>query len=121
MQTQPQMNWSKYLNLFSEENRNRPTRIAVYEGEPGSMMDYWLEDGLPLAGIDVDPDGNTGPEIEIMLDSRPGESANMTHRVIGVRFVKITLSAAGEADGLEIANDKGETTVLQFENSPIAE
>jgi hypothetical protein len=85
------------------------------------MLDYWLEDGLPLAGIDLDPDGPTGPEVEIMLDNRTAPPATMTHRVMGARFVKITLSATGEADGLEIQNSNGETTVLQFENVAVGD
>lgn len=121
MQPQGKTSWSKYLKLFSDENRNRLTRIAVYKGEPGSMLDYWLEDGLPLAGIDMDPDGAGGPDVEIMLDNRPGAPADMTHRVIGARFAKITLSATGEADGLEIQNNDGETTVLQFETSRVGD
>ena len=121
MKAQAQMKWGKYLQLFSNENRNRPTRIAVYEGEPGSMLDYWLEDGLPLSDIDVDPDGSTGPQVQIMLDNGPTAPANLTHRVIGARFVKITLSVTGEADGLEIQNSNGETTVVQFENGVLGD
>jgi len=117
MKTQAQMNWSKYLRLFSDENRDRPTRIAVYDGE---MRDYWLENGMPLAGVEVDLNGNRGLEVEIMLANCPGDTANMTHRVVGARSLKITLSASGEGDGLEIANDKSETTVLHFEDPELA-
>jgi hypothetical protein len=40
----------------------------------------------------------------------------MTHIVTGARFVKFTLSASGDADGLEVENSEAETTVLQFED-----
>ena len=111
-----QNNWSRFLSLFGEQNRFRPTRIAVYEGAPDAMTDYWLEDGLPLMGIDLDTHGENGPTVEIMLgDSTRSDSRHLTHVVQGARFVKIVLSASGEADGLEIDDAEGKTTVLQFE------
>lgn len=117
MKAMPEMKWSSFLKLFSEQNRNRPTRIAVFEGLPGDMNDYWLEDGLPLAGVDVDPDGEDGLEVEILLGDTSDPDAHMTRRVRGVRFARITLSADGESDGLELGTRTGESTVLRFETA----
>lgn len=112
-----QHNWSTFLELFSEHNRARPTRICAFEGAPDAMRDYWLEEGLPLAGIDVDARGESAPTIEIMLgDSTKTDSLHLTHVVSGARFAKIVLSANGDADGLEMEDSQGKTTILRFEN-----
>src|SRR5687767_4268923 len=97
-----QHNWSVFLNLFSEQNLQRLTRIGVFEGEPGEMTDYWLEAGLPLAGVDVDTHSKDAPVIEIMLGDRTKEdSRHLTHTVHNARFVRIVLSTSGESDGLD--------------------
>lgn len=115
--TKKQTKWAEFLKLFSEQNRFRPTRLGVFEGEPGEMRDYWLEDGLPLAGIDVDAHGEGAPTIEIMLGkSETVGSRTMTHIVRGVRSVNIVLSPGGDDDGLEIKDAEGNTTFLRFEN-----
>lgn len=119
MKVQMETNWSRFLKLFSELNRNRPTRLGVFKGLAGHIEDYWLEDRMPLAGVDLDLHGSSGPEVEIMLDGID-RSDHMSHRVFGVRMIKITLSLEGDADGLEIVNDHGETTLLRFENQPAA-
>ncbi len=115
--TETQHNWSAFLKLFSGQNQNRPTRIGVFEGEPGSMMDYWIEDGLPLTGIDIDARGNEAPAVEIMLGSiEKPDTRHLTHTIARTRFIRIVLSAGGESDGLDIENDEGRTTILRFEN-----
>jgi hypothetical protein len=112
-------NWSRFISLFGEQNRLRPTRIGVFEGPPDAMEDFWLEDGVPLMGIDIDAHGRDAPDIEIMLGSagKPG-NGHLTHVVEGAVFVKIILSASGNADSLEIQGRDGRTTVLQFEELP---
>ncbi len=110
-------NWNEFMKLFSEKNRFRPTRLGVFEGEPGEMRDYWLEDGLPLAGIDVDDHNATAPTIEIMLGkSGAPDSRTMTHVVRGAQSANIILSNGGIDDGLEIKDEEGNTTFLRFEN-----
>jgi len=116
--TQAQHNWSAFLQLFSGQNKRRPTRIGVFEGEPGAMTDYWLEDGLPLEGIDIDTRGENAPTVEIMLgDAREPNSREFTHTIARARFVRIVLSASGESDGLDIEDEQGATTILRFENN----
>ena len=112
-----QNNWSALLKTFSRQHEARPTRIGVFEGEPGAMADYWLEDGLPLEGIDIDAHGDKSPTIEIMLGNvqNPG-SRVFTHTITKTRFIKMILSASGESDGLEIEDESGAITILRFEN-----
>jgi hypothetical protein len=114
--TEKQHNWTEFIKLFSRQNKSRPTRIGVFEGEPGNMTDYWLADGLPLEGIDIDTHGDT-LTIEIMLGNAEKAGARaFTHIIEKARFAKIVLSASGESDGLEIENDEGAITILRFEN-----
>lgn len=115
--TEIQHNWTDFLKLFSRQNHKRPTRIAVFEGEPGSMSDYWIEDGLPLNGIDIDAHGKNAPSVEIMLGTEEKSNLrHLTHNIVKVRFIKIILSASGETDGLDIEDELGVTTILRFEN-----
>lgn len=110
-------NWTEFFKLFTEQNHLRPTRLGVFEGEPGQMRDYWLEDGLPLAGIDVDTHKEDTPTVEIMLgEIGTADSRSMTHVVRGARSAKIILSPDGTDDGLEVLDKEGNTTFLRFEN-----
>lgn len=112
-----QHNWAEFLRLFTRQNINRPTRIGVFEGAPPGMTDYWLEDGLPLKGIDLDSRGAHAPTVEIMLGDadKPG-ARHLTHTVANTRFIRFILSITGEADGVDIENAEGATTILRFEN-----
>ena len=115
MNTKTELNWSKYLRVFSEQNRNRPTRLGVFEGHPGSMSDLWLEDGLPLLSVDAVV-GSSEVDIEIMLDAAPQSgAAHMSHRVHQARTLRIVLGETGESDGLEVEDATGATTILRFE------
>ncbi|NNE99507.1 MAG: hypothetical protein HKN25_10860 [Pyrinomonadaceae bacterium] len=117
IEVKKQTNWTEHLRLFGKQNHLRPTRLGVFEGEPGDMRDYWLEDGLPFAGIDVDTRGEGAPTIEIMLgQSQTPDARTMTHTVRGVRSTHIVLSPDGSDDGLEIKDCDGSTTFLRFEN-----
>jgi len=116
MKAKTETNWERLLKLFSEQNLNRPTRLGVFEGEPGNMDDYWIEDGLPMVGIDFQLHGTAGPEIELLFADRSDDRSHMTRRIEGVRFLRLNLSVSGDSDGLDIENDQGQTTVLRFEN-----
>ena len=117
--TMKQHSWAAFLKLFTEQNRNRPTRLGVFElRDGGEIIDYWIESGLPLTGIDLDEKGVNGlPDIQILLGDRTqmDPSLNMTHRVNAVRSVKFVLGCDGTADGLEILDAERNTSVLRFE------
>lgn len=115
--TETQHNWSVFLKLFSLQNNLRRTRLGVFEGAPGALIDYWIEDGLPLEAIDVDTRGANAPTVEIMLGSvEKPDTHRMTHTVQNARLIRILLSGGGEADGLEIEDAERRTTILRFEN-----
>ncbi len=99
-----QIAWAKFLKFYSEQNSGRLTRVGVFD----NGTDYWLEDGLPLSGVDFDGHGES-VSIEIML----GE--NMTHVIRDVQKVKVSFSFEGSSDGMDITNSEGKTTILRFE------
>ena len=92
-----------FLQFYGKENYGRPTRLCVFEGG----NDYWIEDGLPLNGVDFDKHGNS---VQIMLGDE------LTHVIKEVKNIKISFSASGLNDGLDITDAEGKTTVLRFEN-----
>lgn len=98
-----QLQWTAFLKFYSEQNEGRPTRLGVFEGG----NDYWLENGLPFNGIDVDVHGGRHI-IEIVL-------GDFTHITKNVKDVKFLLSHSGEEDGVDIEDFDGKTTVMRFE------
>lgn len=108
--------WSIFLKEFDKQNRTRPTRLGEIKAAE-ALREYWLEDGLPLAGIDLDTEGAGAPLIEIMLGGE-GEAAGrrMTHTISRARKLKLQFTADGREDGLEIEDAEGVTTILRFES-----
>lgn len=97
--------WTNFLNFYNVENSGRATRLGVFE----NGNDFWLEDGLPLAGIDFDEHGDS-MTIEIMLGDE------MTHTIRNVRNVQMNFSLDEINDGLDITDAEGRTTILRFED-----
>jgi hypothetical protein len=97
--------WSTFLKFFNEQNEGRPTRVGVFE----DGNDFWLESGLPMAGIDIDPAGGS-PTISILLGT-------FTHTVRNVRSMKVLYTQSGEEDGIDFVDAEGKITVLRFESA----
>ena len=110
-------NLAGFLRYFSETHELRPTRMGVFEESRGTVIDYWLEDGLPLTGIDVDNSNPEKPSVLILLSNKEGtEKSHFSHVINDVKLVKVFLSFDGKSDGLDISSFDGKTTVLRFEN-----
>ena len=105
MEANNEQQWSEFLRYFNQKNNGRTTRLGVFE----NGHDYWLEDGLPLTGLDLES-GTGGPDIQIML-------GNYTHTIRNVNRLSFHLSAGGEQDGCDIVDRDGSTAVLRFEES----
>ena len=106
--------WPTYIREFDERNRSRPTRLEVI-GKPWAEMDYWLENGLPLAGLSLEVGGEDGPHVALMLDGAAATgSGHMTHTISRVCRVTRSLTEDGRDTGLEIEDAEGLTTVLHF-------
>jgi hypothetical protein len=108
--TARQHHWTKLLQFYGEQNQGRPTRIGVFEG--GS--DLWLEDGLPLAGIDVDARGDV-LTVEIILGDQVKGEKHFTHSVRNAQKLVMHLSPE-QGDGIDIIDAEGNTLILRFEN-----
>lgn len=103
--------WAKYLEFFTEQNTGRPTRLGVFEQSGDSMIDYWLESGLPFTAVDIDSTSD-GVSTSILL--LVGE---MEHVIKQPHEIKFILSRAGDEDGIDITDSRGRTTVLRFEGA----
>ena len=110
-----QTRWETFLSEFNEQNRKRATRLGVIKMEDGIEEDFWLEDGLPLAGIGVELDGEDAPRVQIMLGGIGSDARHLTHTVRRVRRLTLGLSLRGMQDGLEVEAEDGTRTFLRFE------
>lgn len=108
MKAQRQHEWTKFLKFFSEQNAGRPTRIGVFQCDGDKVSDYWLEDGLPLMGIDIDTKGER-PSLQIIV-------GNFTHEVKDAVKLVFKFGVESDEDGIDISNDSGQTTILRFES-----
>lgn len=100
--------WCDFLKYYGNMNADRSTRIGLFEPGPGGANDYWIEDGLPLKGIDVDFGGPL-PVIEIMLEG-------ITHVVRNVQHLRPIYTFDGNEEGMDITTKDGTTTILRFED-----
>jgi hypothetical protein len=109
------LSWQSVLAAFGARNNMRATRLEVM-GPAGEVeSDFWLEDGLLLAGIDLETDSERGTSVEIMLQTPSASSKNhMTHTVAGVKRLKLETTDGGDA-GLEIEDREGRVTIMRFE------
>ena len=113
--------WQANLAAFGKRNSMRPTRLEVLG--PGREMesDFWLEDGLLLAGIELELDGANGPYVEIMLQAPADITQNhMTHTVSGVKRMELD-TTGGRNEELEIEDREGSITIVRFESEEPAE
>lgn len=110
-------NRTEFLKLLSGKNYWRPPRLGVLEVEPGETRDYWLADGLPPAGIDVDTPKEDAPTVEFMSGRNKADGSKaMTHVVREARSAQINLSVNGDEGGLESMDAEENSTFLRFEN-----
>ena len=110
------LSWQSDLAGFGKRNNMRPTRLEVL-GQAGEVeSDFWLEDGLLLAGIDLDSDGDRGTCVEIMLQAPSTSRKNhMTHTVPGLKRLVLETTDGRDA-ALEIEDGEGRVTIMHFES-----
>jgi hypothetical protein len=110
------LSWQSDLAAFGKRNNMRPTRLEVLGPAREVESDFWLEDGLLLAGIDLDTDGERGTYVEIMLQAPSASSNNhMTHTVAGVKRLGLQTTDGRDA-ALEIEDGEGRVTIMHFES-----
>ncbi len=109
------LSWQPDLAAFGKRNNMRPTRLEVLGSAAQVETDFWLEDGLLLAGIDLDPDGERGTYVEIMLQAPSTSGKNhITHTVAGVKRLELEMTD-GRDKALEIEDKEGRVTIMHFE------
>ena len=110
------LSWKSDLAAFGKRNNMRPTRLEVLGPAREVDSDFWLEDRLLLAGVDLDADSDRGTCVEIMLQAPSASSTNhMTHTVAGVK--RLELETTDERDAaLEIEDRDGRVTIMHFES-----
>ena len=110
------LSWQSDLAALCKRNNLRPTRLQVLGPAREVESDFWLEDGLLLAGIDLDTAGERGACVEIMLEAPSASSKNhMTHNVAGVKRLELE-TTDGRDKALEIEDGEGRVTIMHFES-----
>jgi len=99
--------WSRFLTFFNEQNTGRPTRLGIFSSQDGVVNDYWIEDGLPLGGVDLDSN-NDVRTLQIKVGS-------LIHEVAMPLKLQFYMSFSGEEDGIDVLGGDGRTTILRFE------
>ncbi|MFT3744830.1 MAG: DUF5335 family protein [Pyrinomonadaceae bacterium] len=102
--------WDAFLKFFTEQNFDRPTRLAVFERHGENVMDYWLESGLPFISAAIDSHKDRA-NIQISL-------GGFSHEIVDAAELKFIFSRAGDEDGLDVTDTQGRTTILRFQNDP---
>jgi len=106
---QNETTWTEFLNFYTNQNASRRTRLGVFELNKDVVNDYWIEDGLPLAGLSMDTaDGATTVHVTI------GE---MTHEVKDAIKLTAHFTSSGYEDGLDIFDRDNRVTILRFESN----
>jgi hypothetical protein len=109
------LSWQSDLAAFGKRNNLRPTRLEVLGPGREVESDFWLEDGLLLAGIDLDTDAESGTCVEIMLQTASASSkSHLTHTVAGVKRLELEMTD-GRDKSLEIEDGAGGVTIMHFE------
>ena len=108
--------WQTNLSDFGKRNNMRQTRLEVLGPDREVGSDFWLEDGLLLAGITLEMDRDRGPTVEIMLRAPAAAThGHMTHTVGGVKRLAID-RANGPDEALELEDQEGAVTIMRFES-----
>jgi len=103
--------WKEFLQNFSRRHRGERTRLGVFEIRDGVVNDLWIEDGVPLIGIDVDTkEGRRTVGIAF---------EHFRHSIENVSKITPVNDAEAVDEGLDIQDDEGKTTALRFEHYPV--
>ena len=107
--------WSSFLALFLDRNQGKPSRLGVFVGEDRGIQDFWIEDGLPLRSVTVEPREGSA-DVEMVFGSKTGsEETAFTHHIAAARSIRFGLGLGEYEDTLEITDDSNNTAVLRFE------
>jgi len=100
--------WKEFLRNFSTRHIGERTRLGVFDIRDGVVNDLWIEDGVPLIGIDIDTKEGKRT-IGIAFE-------NFRHSIENVLKIIQVNDSEEVGEGLDIQDDEGKTTALRFEN-----
>jgi hypothetical protein len=104
--------WAEFFKAFSARNQARPTRLEIF-GDLGAQE---AEHDLPFSGISFDRKDQGAPTLQIMLGGGTAQDArHLMHAIPHVHRVFIKQSPDGRDEALEIEDNNGVKTLLQFE------
>ena len=103
--------WKEFLRNFSTRHTGERTRLGVFEIRDGVVNDLWIEDGVPLIGIDVDTKEGRRT-IGIAFE-------HFRHSIENVSKITKVTDSEDVGEGLDIEDDEGKTTALRFEDYPV--
>ena len=97
----------KFIDDYSRENVGRPTRLGVFAPENGNVTDYWIENGLPLVGIDIDTH-----KARSAVEIRVGD---YSHQIADAVRISFHMTPNGADDGIDVLDGDNKVTLLRFE------
>ncbi len=108
--------WQTSLSNFSERNKMRSTRLEVIGVASEVETDFWLEDGLLLAGITLEMDRDRGATVEIMLQAPAAATqGHMTHTIAGIK--RLAMDRSNGLDyAVELEDEAAVVTIMRFES-----
>ncbi len=107
-----QEDWTAFFKEFSERNQSRPTQLETF-GELGAQKE---ECHLPFGGISYELQHKDAPTLQIMLGGGTAKDArHLMHMITHVQHVYNKQGDDGRDEALEIENNNGVKTLLQFE------
>lgn len=102
--------WKEFLVNYGIRHGGKRTRLGVFEIRDGVVNDLWLDDGLPLLGIDVDTT-NGRQTVGLIFDRLKYSIENVSD------IAEVCDAAVG--NGLDIRDREGKTTALRFEDDNV--
>lgn len=109
--------WETYFKEFNSRNRWRPTRLVVFNR---SSPPQETESGMPLVGVQIEPQVGDCPRIHIMLgEHEASDPRHQSYTIACVKQVKTICCVNGQDEALEIEDNQGIKTQLQFQPLPI--
>lgn len=105
-------NWEKFLEEFSERNRDRRARFHIFRN--GEMNEEEQEGHFQTAAVETHGDGANVVVTRAYEDG--GEQKTMTDTIENVRGIAVQYENDESENILELTNEKNQLFSLRFES-----
>ena len=112
----PHGEWVEFFEGFSRQHEGWLANLEVFGSEIGAQTEA---QNLQLQGITVDPNGDTGEAIVIILGKSP--DLHITHTISGPTRVRLEETAEGVHEALQIETREGVTALVRFRTATLPE